>query len=219
MSSQQSHTRSNEPPFTNLVLVPQKRWIPKSTSDDADTLHPFAPIPFLCIHPQTGKVVGAGVPLAYVASKGENANLGNLIVSAGERVFKDAYRAYLRVLVRTSSLLYTDYILITLLSLVAWLRTHRIRDFYSAHDRRRSYQSWTSCPVHCQDHAAVLCRTSKRTQCQPHSPLNALCSPEIAACPVPSDSESLGGCSGWQVACGGPGARGLASCSREYLPA
>ncbi|THH28103.1 hypothetical protein EUX98_g6083 [Antrodiella citrinella] len=88
------------PSFTKLVHVPQKQWIPNSASEDGDSLAPFASIPFVFINPAVkgpGKV-SPGVPLAYITAQSENANLGNIMVDVGEKVFNDAYRAYLRVL-------------------------------------------------------------------------------------------------------------------------
>ncbi|TCD62021.1 hypothetical protein EIP91_007616 [Steccherinum ochraceum] len=87
-------------PSQRLVLVPQKLYVPKTKPKDADTLYPFPPIPFL-IRSAPGKV-SSGIPLSTIfaapSEAAAAAHLNQVLVDPSEKVFKDAYRAYLRIL-------------------------------------------------------------------------------------------------------------------------
>ena len=159
MSSQQpsQSTPCLTSSYTNLLYVPQKRYSPKTISEDADTLAPFEPISFLFKDPLTGKV-SQGFPLAYVAAQGENANLAHLLPSAGDKVFKDAYRAYLRILVSNICIASNVgcYVLNTGNLIVAWIRARRIRDVDPTHYYDWSHHPWSSCSVYSENCAAVL---------------------------------------------------------------
>lgn len=80
---------------SNLLEVPQKKWIPRTASEDADSLDPFAPITFTYIHPTTRRM-SSGVPLMYV-SEGAPTKVVDVVSNAYDKVFQDAYRAYLRI--------------------------------------------------------------------------------------------------------------------------
>ncbi|KAH8079410.1 hypothetical protein BXZ70DRAFT_647751 [Cristinia sonorae] len=101
MSPSHARPRPLARSYTKLYPVPQAQWVPRTSSaDDRDGLYPFDPIAFRFVNPRDGKI-STGVPLAYLDENvypNAAGTVGDVIVDAGEKVFKDASRAYLRIL-------------------------------------------------------------------------------------------------------------------------